>query len=187
MSYNISHVPNSNIPIYTNSNGTIYYAGGKEANCTVSACPIELSVYGYRPSIPASAILIALYVVCILVQSYLGFKYKTWLFMSMMLLGCVDEIIGYIGRILYWQNPWKQAGFIIQIGISSTSFLRGDHDANQFGKVLITIGPVFFSAAIYVELSRMSDFILPSISNLLTDIGLIQREIHLRRSLSIRA
>ena len=34
----------------------------------------------------------------------------------MMVLGCADEILGYAGRILYYQNPWNAAGFIIQIG-----------------------------------------------------------------------
>jgi hypothetical protein len=36
--------------------------------------------------------------------------------MIAMLLGCVDEIIGYAGRIMYYNNPWGDAGFIIQIG-----------------------------------------------------------------------
>ncbi|OAP64263.1 hypothetical protein AYL99_00235 [Fonsecaea erecta] len=134
----------SNIPIFVTPNGTVYIGGGSDANCTVSVCPIEMSVYGYRPSLGASGALIALYGVCIVAQLVLGFRYKTWGFMSLMLLGCVDEIIGYVGRILYWQNPWAQAGFIMQI-------------------VLITIGPVFFSAAIYVLLAQIVKYIsIPS-------------------------
>ena len=38
--------------------------------------------------------------------------------MAAMVLGCITEMIGYTGRILYNQNPWAEAGFIIQIGIS---------------------------------------------------------------------
>jgi len=60
--------------------------------------------------------------------------------MAAMLLGCIDEILGYVGRILLWQNPWNHAGFIMQI-------------------VLITIGPVFFSAAIYVLLYQIVNYI----------------------------
>lgn len=126
--------------IYPDS--TFYYAGGDFSNCTVSVCPAELSVYGYRPSLAASGTLIALYSLCMIVQIILGFRYKTWWFMACMVLGCVDEIIGYVGRILYWQNPWGQAGFLIQI-------------------ILITIGPVFFAGAIYVLLSQMSVFSHP--------------------------
>ncbi|KAJ9616651.1 hypothetical protein H2200_000370 [Cladophialophora chaetospira] len=135
----VSHLPDGTL-VYNNPNGNVYFAGGDDANCTVSACPIELSVYGYRPSIPASATLIALYAICMGIQAILGFRYKKWGFMSAMILGCFDEILGYVGRILYWQNPWKQDGFIMQI-------------------VLITIGPVFFSAAIYVLLAQIVEYI----------------------------
>ena len=102
--------------IYVGANGTWYVSGGDYENCTVSACPIELSVYGYRPSIPASSVLIALYAICMVIQTYLGVRYRKWGYMAAMLFGCVDEILGYVGRILYWQNPWGQTGFIMQIG-----------------------------------------------------------------------
>jgi hypothetical protein len=102
--------------VYTAPDGAVYFASGDNANCTVSACPIELSVYGYRPSIAASSTLIALYAICMAIQAVLGFRYKKWGFMSAMLLGCLDEILGYVGRILYWQNPWAEPGFIMQIG-----------------------------------------------------------------------
>jgi hypothetical protein len=97
--------------------GLTYSYGGEEANCTVSVCPIELSVYGYRPSIPFSATLLALYGLAIVAHVYLGTRYRKWGFMAAMILGCITEIIGYVGRILYNQNPWKEAGFIIQIGM----------------------------------------------------------------------
>lgn len=32
-----------------------------------------------------------------------------------MILGCLHEVIGYVGRIVMWNNPWSFAGFIIQI------------------------------------------------------------------------
>lgn len=70
------------------------------------------------------------------IQVILGFRYRKWWFMGCMIAGCLDEILGYVGRILYWANPWAKTGFIMQI-------------------VTITIGPVFFSAAIYVLLSQM--------------------------------
>lgn len=113
----ITFLPDGRTPVYTAPDGTIYIAGGNDANCTAAACPIELSVYGYRPSIPASSVLIALYAICMAIQAVLGYRYKKWGFMAAMLLGCLDEILGYVGRILYWQNPWAQAGFIMQIGM----------------------------------------------------------------------
>ncbi|KAF2152165.1 RTA1-domain-containing protein [Myriangium duriaei CBS 260.36] len=125
------------------ANGQVYFAGGKNSNCTIDVCPVELSVYGYRPSLAASGTLIALYAICLVIQLILGFRYRSWWFMCSMILGCFDEILGYVGRILYWQNPWAQTGFILQI-------------------VLITIGPVFFAAAIYVLLAQIVRYISPS-------------------------
>lgn len=110
----------SNIPTYTAPNGHIYTAGGANATCTVSVCPVELSIYGYRPSLPASSTLIALYALCLVIQIFLGWRYKTWGFMAAMVLGCIDEILGYVGRILLWQDPWGHAGFIMQIGMLYT-------------------------------------------------------------------
>ena len=103
-------------PLYHSSNGTVYVAGGANANCTLAVCPLDLSVYGYRPSIGASSALIALYAGCILVQGILGWRYRSWGFMAAMMAGCLDEILGYVGRIMYWHNPWNHTGFIMQIG-----------------------------------------------------------------------
>ena len=104
------------VNLYNAPDGQVYITGGDLANCTLPACPVELSVYGYRASLPFSVTLIALYTLCTVVQTYLGWRFKTWSFMTAMLLGCLTEILGYLGRILMWQNPWNDAGFIIQIG-----------------------------------------------------------------------
>lgn len=130
----VSHV--NGTLLWTTPGGQVYSASGPSSNCTVSTCPVDLSVYGYRPSLAASGALIGLYAICMGVQIVLGLRYRTWWFMICMTLGCVDEILGYAGRILYWQDPWGHAGFIMQI-------------------VLITIGPVFFAGAIYVLLSQV--------------------------------
>lgn len=112
---NVTFTPNGN-PIYTAPNGMVYIAGGNNVNCTLPACPVELSVYGYRASLPFSATLIALYGLNIIAQTYLGLRYKSWGFMAATTTGCLVEILGYVGRILMWNNPWAQPGFIMQIG-----------------------------------------------------------------------
>ena len=119
---------------------TYYYSSDQLPQCTIDKCPIEYSVYGYRPSLPFSATLIALYAIIMVAQTFLGIRYKKWGFMAAMLSGCITEILGYVGRILYWQNPWAESGFIMQI-------------------VLITIGPVFFSAAIYVLIYQIACYV----------------------------
>ena len=110
---------------YTLPNGTVYGYDGSGANCTIAVCPIDLSVYGYRPSPSLSSILIGLYSLCMVAQICLAWKYKTWGFLSAMVLGCIDEIIGYAGRILMYKNPWNHNGFIIQIGeLANAPFRR---------------------------------------------------------------
>jgi len=44
---------------------------------------------------------------CLAIRSFLGCKYKTWSFMIAMLLGCSCEVVGYLGRILMHNNPYK--------------------------------------------------------------------------------
>ena len=112
---NVTESPDG-YPIYTTPQGIVYFAGGDDANCTLPECPIELSTYGYRASLPLSAVLIALYALCMVAQTWLGWKYKTWSFLAAMLLGCFTEILGYAGRIMMWENPWNNTGFIMQIG-----------------------------------------------------------------------
>ena len=117
-------------PYFTAPNGLVYSAGGDHANCTISICPIELSVYGYRASLASSIAMIVLYAICLVFQGVLGFRYKAWSFMTAMILGCLTEILGYVGRVLMWKNPWEKPGFIMQIGLSFHMMLAV-HCANR--------------------------------------------------------
>ena len=94
-----------------------YVPFGPKANCTLDVtCSIEMSVYQYRPSLAANGLFIALYSIALLVHVWLGFRWRSWWFMACMILGCLDEIIGYVGRIMLWHNPFSFIGFMIQIG-----------------------------------------------------------------------
>lgn len=108
---------------------------GPDANCTLALCPVEWSVYGYRPGLATNSVFLAIFGVAMLFHIYLGIRWRQWFFMSFMVLGCIDEMAGYGGRIMLYNNPFDFNGFIMQI-------------------VLITTGPVFYTAAIYVTLSK---------------------------------
>ncbi|KAG5994920.1 hypothetical protein E4U54_003001 [Claviceps lovelessii] len=108
---------------------------GPDSNCDLNTCPVELSLYTYRPSLAANATFLALFVLIGLVHGYLGYRWRSWGFMVGMLLGCMSEVIGYAGRIMLYNNPFSFAGFMIQI-------------------VCLTIAPVFYTASIYVTLSK---------------------------------
>lgn len=88
---------------------------GPEANCDLDTCPLMYSVFTYRPSLPANVLFLIIFAIIGIVHGYLGWRWKSWGFMVCMLLGCTFEIIGYVGRIMMWQNPFDFYGFLIQI------------------------------------------------------------------------
>lgn len=113
---------------------------GPDANCTLKAgpyyCDPKYGVYQYRPSIAANATFIALYFVALFIHSLIGIKHRTWFFTSTICAGIISELVGYGGRIMLYENPFSFTGFLIQI-------------------ICITLGPTWFTAAIYLTLSRM--------------------------------
>lgn len=74
-----------------------------------------MSVYGYRPSLPANITFAASFTFATFAHAYLGFKWKTPWFMWCMILSCTHEVTGYVARILLWINPWSFGAFITQI------------------------------------------------------------------------
>ncbi|UNI17064.1 hypothetical protein JDV02_003443 [Purpureocillium takamizusanense] len=120
---------------------------GPGANCTLAICPVELSTYKYRPSLGANAVLLALFFVAMNIHVYLGLRWRTWWFMVFMMVGCGAEIIGYVGRILLYTNPFSYAGFLIQV-------------------IFITGGPAFYSAAIYILLSVTIEHLASDLSRI---------------------
>ncbi|VUC30094.1 unnamed protein product [Clonostachys rosea] len=108
---------------------------GPGSNCTLEICDLDWSVYKYRPSLPVNATFLALFGAAMVIHIYLGIRWRSWWFMSFMISGCIFEMIGYSGRIMLYKNPFSFPGFLIQI-------------------ITITGAPVFFTAAIYVTLSK---------------------------------
>ncbi|TDZ21017.1 Sphingoid long-chain base transporter RSB1 [Colletotrichum orbiculare MAFF 240422] len=120
---------------------------GPDANCTLALCPLEWSILRYRPSVPASAVFIAFFAVALTLHAIQGIRMRTWGFMGSMISGCILEIVGYVGRLIIYNNPFSFEGFLMQI-------------------ICITVAPVFFSAAIYVLLSQTINHLDPTLSRL---------------------
>ncbi|EGC49133.1 parasitic phase-specific protein PSP-1 [Histoplasma capsulatum var. duboisii H88] len=99
--------------------------------CSRSSCPIEASIYEYRPSLIANALFISLFAVSALIHLI---QFSIWrshaIFTAPILLGCVGEIIGYAGRLMLNRDPFSLNGFLIQM-------------------CALTIAPALFTAAIY--------------------------------------
>lgn len=99
------------------------------------SCPVEGTIYGYYPSIAANSFFTAFFGLCFLIQLVLGIRYKTWTYLIALALGCLGEAIGYVGRILLYNNPYDSVGFQIQI-------------------CCLIISPAFVSAGMYLTLKH---------------------------------
>ena len=105
--------------------------------CTYSACPLD--VFGqlhYRPSLGGNVLYVTFFGLGLLANIGLVFKYRTWGYLVAIIGGAGLEIVGYVGRIMLWQDDFNNNYFIIYL-------------------VGLTIGPAFFSAAIYLCLARI--------------------------------
>lgn len=99
-------------------------------------CPVDATVYGYYPSLPWNAFFAATFGLAFILQLLLGIRYKTYTYMIGVGLGCLGELIGYIGRIMLHDNPYSDTGFTIQI-------------------VLLIFSPAFLAAGIYLTLKHI--------------------------------
>lgn len=108
---------------------------GPDADCNLKYCPVEWSVYQYRPSINVNMMFIALYGLLLVAHAYLGVRWRNAWFSTFMMAGCLFEMLGYVGRVQLYYNPWHFPAFLLQA-------------------VFITAAPVFFTASIYVTISK---------------------------------
>jgi hypothetical protein len=80
-------------------------------SCTIpnEHCPIEWSYWGYRPSLStnlAFAVVFGISTIAFLVQ---GIASKRWLgFTIAMASGCALEVVGYIGRVLAYNDVFSE-------------------------------------------------------------------------------
>lgn len=88
---------------------------GPSGNCTLDLCPVQYSVYGYRPNLAANVIFTLLFSIAFFVHLWMGIKGKNWFFMAMMLVGTFSAVLGYIARCLMYNNPFNFVTFMIQL------------------------------------------------------------------------
>ena len=76
--------------------------------CTLDTCSIEQAALQYFPSLGANAFFLSVFAICLIAQLGLGIFYRTWGFMIGMVFGCGLELAGYIGRLLYRDDPFSE-------------------------------------------------------------------------------
>jgi RTA1 like protein len=105
--------------------------------CTYATCPVsEFGQLQYIPSLAGNAFYLAIFALGLLIQIGLGIRYRTWGYLVAMIGGTGLEIVGYTARIELHIDDFNNNYFIIYL-------------------VGLTIGPAFFSAAIYLCLARI--------------------------------
>jgi hypothetical protein len=105
-------------------------------SCTIDICNLEDATIQYLPNLAGNAFFAALFGLLCLGQIGMGIRYKTWGFMVALVPGLILEVVGYVSRILMHNNPWLSNPFLIYI-------------------ITVTIAPCFFTAGIYLCLSRI--------------------------------
>jgi hypothetical protein len=110
-------------------------------------CPIELTLYGYRPALGVNSFFVALFSICFIVQVAYGSLRRTWTFMLALAVATFGEAIGYAGRVMMNDNPWSDAGFKMQI-------------------CCLVLAPSFLAAGIYLTLKHVVLYCGPEHSRL---------------------
>ena len=141
-----------NLSYYLNLHRSYY--GMASMTCTAIGpdCPADGSSLGYAPNVVASIVFLCLFSISLAGHVALGWKYKTWTFLIAMALGSSSELVGYLGRILMHNNPYKLSTLV-----SALSNPRSAANLSRFlvQIVCLTVGPAFYSAGLYLCLSRM--------------------------------
>ncbi|KAI1326083.1 RTA1 like protein-domain-containing protein, partial [Xylariaceae sp. FL0255] len=135
------------MPYFPNetTDGKPFDSFGPHETCKLNTCPIEFSIFRYRPSLAANTVLLALFFILFLIHLAIGIRTKGKSVPAVICVGCLLEVIGYVGRIMLWINPFGYIGFVLQI-------------------LFLTVAPVFLSAAIYVTVFLMMAHLNPNMS-----------------------
>lgn len=97
-------------------------------------CPADGSSLGYAPNMAASIVFLGIFSISLVAHVALGWKYKTWTFLIAMALGSSSEMVGYLGRILMHNNPYKLSTLVF--------------DPSDRGQQLIQLDSLFKSSVL---------------------------------------
>ncbi|EYB24022.1 hypothetical protein FG05_03045 [Fusarium graminearum] len=96
-------------------------------------CPIEYTVYGYRPSLWVNTLLVSLFTIALFANIWLGIRFRIRAYAIVLALACLAQIVGYGARIGMYFLPFNAIPFQAQV-------------------CCLIIGPAFNSAAVYLML-----------------------------------
>ncbi|KAH8666009.1 RTA1 like protein-domain-containing protein [Tricladium varicosporioides] len=105
-------------------------------DCTPQLRSLDYATLKYIPSLPGNTGFMAIFIILLVGQSAWWLYRRTTSFTLLMWIGILLEIIGYSARINMETNLFVQMPFLTNI-------------------ICLTIAPVFFTAAVYLTLSRL--------------------------------
>ncbi|KAI2472343.1 RTA1-domain-containing protein [Annulohypoxylon bovei var. microspora] len=103
------------------------------SNCQKSPIPGIPYSYGYKPSLAAGIVFCVLFGIAFFGHSLQTIRLRRWT-SALLAIGALTELIGWVGRTWSAECPYNRNAFLIQI-------------------TTLIIGPVFFTAALYILLS----------------------------------
>lgn len=106
--------------------------------CTKATCSPSDSVYGYRANLGATVFFLILFFLSTLAYTVQGllFRRTAWFFTIAMVLGGLSETLGYVAKMLLWDDPFSDLGFKMSV-------------------VLLTFAPAFYAAGVYYTLKHI--------------------------------
>ncbi|TVY32923.1 Sphingoid long-chain base transporter [Lachnellula occidentalis] len=106
------------------------------SQCTPELCSLDYAVLRYVPTYAGNLALTSIFGVFLVAQIVLWVFYRTHSFTVAMVCGLILEIVGYCARVQMHFVLFSSGPFLINI-------------------ICLTIAPVFFTAALYLTLSRV--------------------------------
>ena len=81
--------------------------------CTIETCPLDWANIRYVPSLAGNAFYLALFIILLLAQIFLGVRHRAWSFMIALFGGETLEVIGYVARIQLHNNIFVYDSFLM--------------------------------------------------------------------------
>jgi hypothetical protein len=106
---------------------------------TKQTCDPIYSIYRYRPSLLFTLLFLTIFALSALAFLIQGLLPRTrsdyWFFTTTMIIGSNSEVLGYVAKLLLYNNPFSELGFKMNV-------------------VLLTFAPAFYEAGVSKHLSR---------------------------------
>lgn len=125
------------------------------ALCTLETCPKSYATIKYLPSLSGNAFFLTWFSAIFLVQLALGIWKHTWTFLVAMVSGCLLEMVGYAARISMHANIFDFNRFLMLVTFFFMLCSVEHHLTRTRYLIVLTIAPCFFTAAIYLTLTRL--------------------------------